>query len=96
MRDIVEIIEQYGRFSTILVAQNTPAITADLVKILVEAGINVIGPVDRAAHALAMAAQTPVDLALVTPKLAGCRDGEELARVLADTWGVRSVIVSAS
>lgn len=43
-----------------------------------------------------MVAQTPVDLAVVTPDLAGRRDGQELARELADTWGVQAVIVPAA
>ena len=94
MRDLNEILEQYGRFSTILIARNSPASIVDIVQILTDAGINVIGPVDRAAHALAMVAQTPVDLALVTPELAGHRDGPALARELADTWGVRALVVS--
>lgn len=96
MRDLNDILEQYGRFSTVLIARNPPVDVGDIVEILIDAGINVVGPVDRAAHALTMAAQTHVDLALVTPDLAGERDGAELARRLADTWGVRAVVVPAA
>lgn len=96
MRDLNEILEQYGRFSTVLIARNPPAAIDGIVEILIDAGINVIGPVDRAAHALAIVAQTRVDLALVTPELAGERDGAELARRLNDTWGVRAVVLPAA
>lgn len=93
MRDLNEILEQYDRFSTVLIARKPPADIGGILEVLFDAGINVIGPVERAAHALAIAAQTHVDLALVTPELAGRRDGAELARRLADTWGVRTVVV---
>ena len=96
MRDVNEILEQCDRFSTVLIARNPPVEVDGIVELLINAGINVVGPADRAAHALAIAAQTPVDLALVTPELAGERDGAELARRLDDTWGVRTIVVPAT
>ncbi|MDZ4376444.1 MAG: hypothetical protein U1C74_34090 [Phenylobacterium sp.] len=52
-----------------------------------------IGPVDRAGMALALAAQTPVDLALVDRRLAGHRDGPAFAEALMTTWGARSILI---
>jgi hypothetical protein len=45
--------------------------------------------------ALALAAQTPADLALVDRRLAGRRDGETFAQELYATWGARSLLVDA-
>ena len=67
-----------------------------IVELLSEAGVNVLGPVDNASRALAIAAQTPADYAFIHPKLAGKRDGFELARRLTDTWGVRAVMLPAA
>ncbi len=96
MRDLNEVLEQYGRFSTVLVARKSPDDSPGLVEILVGAGLNVIGPVDRAAHALALTAQSSVDLAIVTPELAGRRNGRELAQVLEETWGVPAYVLPAA
>lgn len=45
--------------------------------------------------ALALAAQTPADLALVDRRLAGRRDGETFAQELYAIWGARSILVDA-
>lgn len=96
MRDLNDILEQFDRFSTVLIASKNPRDSSGIIELLVDAGINVIGPVDRAKHALTLAAHSRIDLALVTDDLAGERNGEELARTLAETWGVRSVVVPAA
>ncbi|MCR5875595.1 hypothetical protein LRS10_16280 [Phenylobacterium sp. J426] len=96
MRDLKDIIEQFDRFSTVLIASKTPENSEGVVEILLEAGINVVGPVSRAKHALTLAAHSPIDLALVTDELAGERNGAELARSLADTWGVRTIPLPAA
>ncbi|WP_041373408.1 hypothetical protein [Phenylobacterium zucineum] len=94
MRDLNELLEQCDQFSTVLIARKSPESTDSLVQLLVDAGVNVLGPVDTAARALAIVAQTPADFAVVTPELAGKRNGAELARRLEDTWGVPSVVVA--
>jgi uncharacterized protein YbjT (DUF2867 family) len=93
MRDLNEILEQCRRFSTVLVARKSPDDSPDLVEILVGAGVNVLGPVDRAEHALALTAQSSVDFAILTPELAGPQSGRELAQALEETWGVPSYVL---
>jgi DNA-binding response OmpR family regulator len=93
MNHLDEIIEKYGDIRTILVAGASTEYPEDLVLRLTDAGKTVIGPVETARMALALAAQTPADLAIVTPKLAGRRDGAELARRLEETWGVPTVVL---
>lgn len=95
MTDIRELIEQYDSFSTVMIVHPEPDVTDGLVEILTEAGINVLGPVGTASVALAIAAQARADLALVSPKLAGRRNGAELAQRLEDIWGVRAVLLPA-
>jgi DNA-binding NarL/FixJ family response regulator len=93
MNHLDELIEQHGDIRTILVAGAPTEYPENLVQHLTDAGMTVIGPVDTARLALALAAQSAADLALVTPKLAGQRDGAELARRLKDTWGVPTVVL---
>jgi DNA-binding NarL/FixJ family response regulator len=90
-----DVIEQCERFSTVMLVGRTFDFPEGFVEVLTDAGVNVLGPADTARHALLIAAQTPADLALIHPKLAGQRDGFELARSLEETWGVRSVMISA-
>jgi DNA-binding NarL/FixJ family response regulator len=93
MRDSGDLKEQFDRFTTVLVVRKSNDFPDPIVENLSERGINVLGPVDTAARALALVAQTPADIALVSPSLAGRRDGAELARCLHDTWGVPSVML---
>ena len=95
MTKAYDLIEQYGRFSTVMVVRRSFDLPDRLVEVLTDAGVNVLGPVDTASRALAIAAQTPADIALIHPDLAGQRDGFELARRLEDTWGVRAVMLPA-
>jgi hypothetical protein len=46
--------------------------------------------------ALALAAQTSPDMAIVTHPLTGRRDAETLARELHETWGVRSLLLDTA
>jgi len=78
---------------TVVVACATPDSSERIVGLLSDAGFSVVGPVDTARMALALAAQTPITLAVVGSKLAGRRDGPTLAQELMNTWGVRSVLV---
>ena len=55
--------------------------------------LEVVGPADRAATALALAAIQPVDEALVGPRLAGRRSGADLATALERDWGIPSTML---
>lgn len=92
---LIELIEKIDSFATVLVVYKYATIPDPIVTLLIDAGINVIGPVDRARVALSLAAQAPVDLALVGADLAGQRNGHELAETLRDTWGVPSVVLNS-
>ncbi len=87
--------EQCDRFATVMVVRRSDDVPDPLVERLTDAGLNVLGPVDTAARALTLVAQTHADLAFVAPELAGRRDGFELARTLEDTWGVPVVMLAA-
>jgi hypothetical protein len=78
---------------TVVVACAAPGSSEKIVGILSDFGFSVVGPVDSARMALALAAQTPLTLAVVGSQLSGRRDGPTLARELLDTWGVRSVLL---
>ncbi|WP_374576225.1 hypothetical protein [Phenylobacterium sp.] len=80
---------------TVVVACAAPESSEKIVGILSDFGFSVVGPVDSARMALALAAQTPLTLAVVGSKLTGRRDGPALARELMNTWGVPSVLVDA-
>lgn len=82
-----------GDLGTILVVCSDEDYSSDLIGRLQDGGANVVGPVTRANMALALAAQTSPDVAIVTHPLTGRRDAEELARELHDTWGVRSLVL---
>lgn len=96
MPQIEAIIEQYADIRTVLIAGASSEYPEELVRRFADAGLNVIGPVETARQALALAAQTPADLAVVSARLAGLRDGEELARRLQDTWGIPSIVLQRS
>ena len=58
-----------------------------------EAEIEIVGPADRAATALALAAIQPIDAAIVGRELAGRRDGPELVKMLERDWGIASIVI---
>jgi hypothetical protein len=93
MTPLDKLVEQYGDIRTVLVAGAAAARPEHLVERLTDAGVTVIGPVDTAKLALALVAQTPADLAIVTADLAGRRDGQALAAALQDIWGVPTVVL---
>lgn len=95
MTVLKELIDSVDNFATVLVARISTETPDPVVELLTDAGINVIGPVDRAAVALSLAAQMPVDFAVVGAELAGRRSGAELADCLRETWGVPSVVLKA-
>lgn len=84
-------MQRFDTSKTILVVHECPRIGADAVRRLTEADHRVVGPVSTAAMALALAAGTSFDIALIGARLAGRRSGAELATALNDTWGVRSL-----
>ncbi|MFN3669765.1 MAG: response regulator [Brevundimonas sp.] len=79
---------------TLLVVEDDPAMAADLVDVLVDAGHGVIGPFSDAAAAAAAAAHQSIDLALVDINLVGNGDGIGLARTLTEAWGVPVIFLS--
>ena len=80
---------------TVIVACGDEAVSARMVQRLSEAGFGVIGPASSARMALALAAQTPASMAIVTPELSDGRPGRDLARDLMTNWGVRSMVLEA-
>lgn len=73
---------------TVMVVEDDPAMAADLVEVLVEAGHDVIGPFSDGAAAATAAGLHAIDLALVDINLAGDGDGVALARTLGQSWDV--------
>jgi hypothetical protein len=96
MRDIHDIIENYGRFSTVMIVGRGADIPKKSITILTDSGINILGPVDTASEALTIVSQTGADVALVSHDMAERREGADLIRVLADTWGVPSVTLEVA
>lgn len=80
---------------TVIVACGDEAVSARMVQRLSEAGFGVIGPASSARMALALAAQTPASMAVVTADLSDGRPGRDLARDLMSNWGVRSMVLEA-
>jgi len=81
---------------TILIVCNDEDYSNNLIEKLQRIGTRVVGPVTRANMALALAAQTSPDMAIVAHPLTGRRDAETLARELHQTWGVRSLILDTA
>lgn len=79
--------------STIMVACECPESAQTIVERLASEGFGVLGPVRKASAALALAAQTPFTLAVVSRRLAGRRHGPELAEDLMSSWGAPSILI---
>lgn len=80
---------------TVIVVCGDNAVSATMVQRLSEAGFGVIGPASSARMALALAAQSPISMAVVTADLSDGRPGRDLARDLMSNWGVRSMVLEA-
>lgn len=78
---------------TILLVCDDEANAAAIMTTLYDADIRVVGPIQTARMALAMAAQTGPTLALLAGQPTGERKGPELARALMSTWGVRTMLL---
>lgn len=76
--------------NTVVVACSAVESSQRIVEALSDNGFSVVGPVATASMALALAAQSPVTIAVVEAGLAG--NGQALARQLMDNWGVPSVL----
>lgn len=87
-------IDELERFSNVVVAAMSSPHRDGLMEQLHERGVNILGPVDTAAQALALLAHHPADFAIIEDVLAGRRGGGELADALEAQWGVPSVLVS--
>ena len=79
----------------VIVVCGDQAVSATMVQRLSEAGFGVIGPATSARMALALAAQAPAHMAVVTADLSDGRPGRDLARDLMSNWGVRSMVLEA-
>jgi len=60
---------------------------------LSDLGHHVIGPLPTASLALAHVARTPITSAVIFRRLAGRRDGTQLAQRLSESWGIPTLIV---
>jgi DNA-binding NarL/FixJ family response regulator len=89
-------INELERFSNVVVAAMSSPHRDGLVEQLHERGVNILGPVDTAAQALALIAHHPAEFAIIDKVLAGRRGGNELADALKSQWGVPSVLVSGA
>lgn len=78
---------------TVIVVTTSTEAAQRTVERLTDSGFSVVGPVERANMALALAAQTPVDLAVADVRLGGQRDGPAFARDLMSAWGAPTVLV---
>lgn len=87
------MISDSAEHYTVIVACECPETASRLVEKLSDSGFGIVGPVDRACTALALAAQTPFSIAVVGSALAGRRDGAELAVELMNTWGAASILI---
>ncbi len=76
--------------NTVVVACSHGESSERIVAALSDHGFSVVGPVDSATMALALAAQSPLTMAVVEHGLAG--HGHDLARRLMDNWGVPTVL----
>lgn len=93
MNTLLEKLERIRPYANILVACRSGGEDNSLSDIIQDSEANLIGPVDRASMALLLAAQTPIDLAIIETELAGVRSGFVLAERLQQDWGVPSLIM---
>lgn len=78
---------------TILLICGEEARAAQIMTTLFDAGVRVVGPIQTAKMALALAAQTGPTLAVMADQPSGERKAPELAAALMSTWGVRSMLL---
>lgn len=96
MENISCQVERLEPFANVLLVTPSDQLKDSISEILIDRGINIIGPTGSAARALLLAAQTSVDLAFIESELEAPADGEALAQRLKADWGVPSVLVAAA
>lgn len=64
-----------------------------MVASLTDLGHDVIGPVPTASLALAHVARTRITSAVIFRRLAGRRDGGQLAHRLSESWGIPTLVL---
>lgn len=96
MLEIIERAEIRYPCANVIMVSACERTSDQLLNLISDSDLNVVGTATRAATALALAAQMPADLAIVHHRLAGRRDGAELARRLEETWGVPSLLIESS
>ena len=96
MHELLDDIRRSHPASNVLIVCPSADRSMEIMDLLVERGLNPIASTDRAYTALLLAAQLPIDVALVHPQLSGRRSGAELAERLRETWGVDSRLIDAA
>lgn len=96
MLELIERAEIRFPCSNVIVVSACEQTSGELLELISDTDLNVVGTATRAATALALAAQIPADLAIVHHHLAGQRDGAQLARRLEEIWGVPSLLIGAA
>jgi hypothetical protein len=81
---------------TILVVCRDLEYSTSIIGSLHDIGASVVGPVSDGDVALALAAQTSPNLAILADDPTCERDAEGLARELHATWGVRSLVLDSA
>lgn len=82
--------------ANILIVEDEPVFALDLQDLIWESGGTPIGPARCLQGALELASRNAIDLAIVDLTLADGKTGMAVARLLYETHGIRSVIVSGS
>jgi DNA-binding NarL/FixJ family response regulator len=96
MLEIIERAEIRYPCSNVILVSSCERTSDQLLDLISDRDLNVVGTSTRAATALALAAQVSADLAIVHHRLAGRRDSAELARRLEEIWGVPSLLIEKS
>lgn len=93
MLELIERAETEYPSANVILVSACGETSEELLELISTRDLNIVGTATRAATALALAAQAPADLAIVHHRLAGRRDGEELARQLEANWGVPTLLI---
>lgn len=78
----------------LLVAEDDPDLSAEIVETLSDAGHLVVAAATTARDAATLAAHHAIDFAVVDVELEGGGDGVALAQQLHDRWGLKSLFIS--
>src|SRR5919202_5180273 len=83
-----------GRPVSILIVEDEALIASYIQNVLEESGFMISGVASSGPEAISLASEATPDLALVDIKLAGPMDGIEVAQLLQERFGVRSIFLS--